>query len=527
MWAERRYSDFVCLHEEVFPVLALPEAFPVSTAVLRAPGSRTSQLQAYLITLLEKAPPPTLLAFLRPPLYAAVGVAAADCAAALPTADAAQAVALVRGCAASERVQRAGMARLRDLAADGDAAVVGELLAAGAVERLCASLRRWAADAEIAAGACAALSALAGGAGGAHGVAARGTLRRCGALELLCKAMGHHVDSEPGLVASCAALTAAHAASAAEPSGISSHYEFSLCALVCRGLAAHPAHLGCQRHGCAALHALSRRSPRLAGSVAREGGVALACRALRTFRSNGAGFVHAAALAALAALAVAAAARDALRIERAAALVAETLGKWLSDAVDAAAVHLCGWRALRALAEPAEPEAEAEAGEPFDTAADGGGACVELSRSLAALALDALRVFGPAGAAAACAAACDFLVLLLQEDLRRAVARRADLLVLASSAEAGRALAIVGAALPACAADPSLSQPPCLAAELVVAVAAEVGAPPGRPPLLTRAELGNAAALLGDALAAHGERDAAVRTHCGRALQRLKLLGVG
>ena len=97
LWAERRYSDFVCLHEEVFPVLALPEAFPVSTAVLRAPGSRTSQLQAYLIALLDKAPPPTLLAFLRPPLYAAVGVAAADCAAALPTAEAAQAVALVRG----------------------------------------------------------------------------------------------------------------------------------------------------------------------------------------------------------------------------------------------------------------------------------------------------------------------------------------------------------------------------------------------------------------------------------------------
>ena len=46
LWAERRYSDFVCLHEEVFPVLALPEAFPVSTAVLRAPGSRTSQRMA-------------------------------------------------------------------------------------------------------------------------------------------------------------------------------------------------------------------------------------------------------------------------------------------------------------------------------------------------------------------------------------------------------------------------------------------------------------------------------------------------
>ena len=49
----------------------------------------------------------------------------------------------------------------------------------------------------------------------------------------------------------------------------------------------------------------------------------------------------------------------------------------------------------------------------------------------------------------------------------------------------------------------------------------------GQHGLLTRAELGNAAALLGDALAAHGERDAAVRTHCGRALQRLRLLGVG
>ena len=70
---------------------------------------------------------------------------------------------------------------------------------------------------------------------------------------------------------------------------------------------------------------------------------------------------------------------------------------------------------------------------------------------------------------------------LAREPCGDEIARRADLLVLASSAEAGRALAIVGAALPACAADPSLSQPPCLAAELVVAVAAEVGAPPGRP----------------------------------------------
>ena len=431
-----------------------------------------------------------------------------------------------RGCAASERVQRAGMARLRDLAADGDAAVVGELLAAGAVERLCASLRRWAADAEIAAVRARALSALAGGAGGAHGVA-----RARHAAPLRCARAALRGDGPPRR-------------RRARPRG-----------------ELRRAHRRARRVGRRAVrHLVALRVLAVRARVPRARGAPGAPRlpAPRLRR-------------AARALAPLAAPSPALWRERAASRSrAARCAPFAPMAPDSStpppsrrsppspsprpratrAAHRARGGARRGnLGQVAERRGRRGGGASLRLArapgargaggaggGGGGGRAVgygggrrrrvpRAGRSLAALALDALRVFGPAGAAA-CAAACDFLVLLLQEDLRRAVARRADLLVIASSAEAGRALAIVGAALPACAADPALSQPPCLAAELVVAVAAEVGAPPGRPPLLTRRAWERR--RVARRRARRPRRARRRRAHAlGGALQRLKLLGVG
>ena len=187
---ERRYTDFVMLHEEISPCLALPPTFPVadSATLLSAIGAvsskRTEKLQEYLAQVLARggAPPPALLAFLRPPPFAAVASAAADCLEALPGAGTAQAVAILRGHAANERLQRAGCARLRVLATASDADCVA-ISEAGGAERLCAALRRYNEFDDLAADACRVFAVLAAGAdanvANAHGRTALSAAAAC------------------------------------------------------------------------------------------------------------------------------------------------------------------------------------------------------------------------------------------------------------------------------------------------------------------------------------------------------------
>jgi len=111
---ERRYTDFVTLHDELTLCLALPTAFPVAASAsltlqtaLGGGSKRTTQLGEYLAHVLarEGPLPPGLHAFLLPPPFAAVASPAADCLDALPRATAAQAVAILRGHTADERLQ--------------------------------------------------------------------------------------------------------------------------------------------------------------------------------------------------------------------------------------------------------------------------------------------------------------------------------------------------------------------------------------------------------------------------------------
>ena len=112
---ERRYTDFVTLHDEITLCLALPAAFPVTAstpltlqiALGRGYGKRTADLGEYLAhALAREGPlPPALHAFLLPPPFAAVASPAADCLDALPRATVAQAIAILRGHTTNERLQ--------------------------------------------------------------------------------------------------------------------------------------------------------------------------------------------------------------------------------------------------------------------------------------------------------------------------------------------------------------------------------------------------------------------------------------
>lgn len=98
----RRYSHFVLLHEQVHAACGLSRAFPPPSFASRFSSlfgsARYTMLQAYLHLLLPRGSSlPTLVTFVRAPPYAALGVAPMEAAAALPSATAAQALALLRG----------------------------------------------------------------------------------------------------------------------------------------------------------------------------------------------------------------------------------------------------------------------------------------------------------------------------------------------------------------------------------------------------------------------------------------------
>ena len=174
------------------------------------------------------------------------------------------------------------------------------LLEAGAVEWLCALLRRGmssgrgvaAAHAlEVVRHACAAVRELACGPSGVQ-ADVRALLQRCGALELLCATM-ERSPAETPLQTDCTALVAALCFSSEEPEGVSSHFELMAASMVCTAMRAHAPTFALQRHGCAALHGLSRQSRFIAEEVTRNGGVRLLCKAMRTFRSDSAAAMQA------------------------------------------------------------------------------------------------------------------------------------------------------------------------------------------------------------------------------------------
>ena len=486
---ERRYTDFVMLHEEISPCLALPPTFPVadSATLLSAIGAvsskRTEKLQEYLAQVLARggAPPPALLAFLRPPPFAAVASAAADCLEALPGAGTAQAVAILRGHAANERLQRAGCARLRVLATASDADCVA-ISEAGGAERLCAALRRYNEFDDLAADACRVFAVLAAGADERH-EAARNLLRRCGVLELLCDAMARHPPLA-ALQADCVLLAAALTAAQDAPLGLSSHFEVQMVGLACAAMAAHQTHQGVQMHGCAALHALARRSSLLAHEAVSKNAVQITCKAMRTFRSNAAR-LQACGCAALAALVEAPGARDHLQRCGGGQLLAQTLCEHLSDADSDAAVHTCGWRAMIALLAPpgggnggggggggGGADGEAQTGGGGGGSGGGGGDhSVEAPPELVSLLWHTMRLHARRGGVQA--VCCEVLAVVVGEDARRARLHRADLQVLQSAAAAQGALQQLCASLSMHWSSAYGVAMPCLAAleELVATVA--------------------------------------------------------
>mmetsp|Transcript_21557 Transcript_21557/g.47104 ORF Transcript_21557/g.47104 Transcript_21557/m.47104 type:complete len:441 (+) Transcript_21557:177-1499(+) len=141
---ERRYTDFVTMHDELYISLALPADFPIRPNCIPLAAPRARALQAYLDALLklcDETPPPTLLAFLRPPLYAAVATAVVDCLASIEFATPLQALAILRGHPTNESVQIAAIERIRDLVVP-SAEMQAIFVANGATEAVTATMRR-------------------------------------------------------------------------------------------------------------------------------------------------------------------------------------------------------------------------------------------------------------------------------------------------------------------------------------------------------------------------------------------------
>ena len=153
---ERRYTDFVALHSEIFVSLALPPALPVPAvpsllAWFGVGTPREEQLQQYVDQLLaaggNRRLLPTLISFCKLAPFVASGSPAAMCLAALPSAAPGQCLAMLRAHlgGSSDEVVTAALQRLRELSAasDGGAAM---LVDAGGIELLCSVLRRAAGD---------------------------------------------------------------------------------------------------------------------------------------------------------------------------------------------------------------------------------------------------------------------------------------------------------------------------------------------------------------------------------------------
>ena len=101
--SHRRYSHFLVLHEQSYACCGLPKAFRLSASSSTSGGifpvTRRTLLQEYLNMLIHKARGfsfPTLMAFLRAPPYAAMGVIH-TAPAAIHSATAAQVLAFLRG----------------------------------------------------------------------------------------------------------------------------------------------------------------------------------------------------------------------------------------------------------------------------------------------------------------------------------------------------------------------------------------------------------------------------------------------
>lgn len=154
---ERRYTDFVALHEEVHVALALPSTFPIMAVpqALQWFGTpREEKLQQYCDKLLDggarKQPLPTLTAFCRAAPYVATGSPVAACLSALATVAPpgpsvpSQCLAMLRAhvTSSSSELHAAGARRLLELVRNGGPDASSWLVDAGAIEFLCAALRR-------------------------------------------------------------------------------------------------------------------------------------------------------------------------------------------------------------------------------------------------------------------------------------------------------------------------------------------------------------------------------------------------
>lgn len=147
---ERRYTDFVALHDQVQVALALPVVFPVpptpsSLAWLSGEQPREIKLQQYLnqvVSAARRQPLPTLTAFCRMPPYVAVATSAEASLMSIPTAPASMCLAMLRAHPRDEVVASAGALRLLALARSEDEALSHSCLDTGSVEWLCAHLRQ-------------------------------------------------------------------------------------------------------------------------------------------------------------------------------------------------------------------------------------------------------------------------------------------------------------------------------------------------------------------------------------------------
>ena len=146
---ERRYTEFAALHEQIQVALGLSVTFPVPAtpaALAWLSGEqRDILLQDYLNSVVAAArsqPLPTLAAFCRMPPYVAVGTSAEACLASLPTATVSQSLAMLRAHPRDDAITSVGTQRLLALSQSSDATTVRACVDAGAIEWLCAHLRK-------------------------------------------------------------------------------------------------------------------------------------------------------------------------------------------------------------------------------------------------------------------------------------------------------------------------------------------------------------------------------------------------
>ena len=146
---ERRYTEFAALHEQIQVALGLPVTFPVPATpaplAWLSGEQRDILLQDYLNSVVAAArsqPLPTLAAFCRMPPYVAVGTSAEACLASLPTATVSQSLAMLRAHPRDDAITSVGTQRLLALSQSSDATTVRACVDAGAIEWLCAHLRK-------------------------------------------------------------------------------------------------------------------------------------------------------------------------------------------------------------------------------------------------------------------------------------------------------------------------------------------------------------------------------------------------